>query len=41
MTTDEIILAVCGIAVAIIGPVWARWHSRRFERETGRDHPAE
>ncbi len=41
MTTDEIILALFGIAVVIAGPVWARWHHRRFVRESRRDHPAE
>ena len=40
MTTEEIILALCGLAVAIAGPVWARWSRRRLEQQN-RDYPAE
>ena len=40
MTTDEIILALFGLAVAIVGPLWARWSHRRFVRHH-QHHPAE
>lgn len=41
MTTEEIILAVCGLAVAFAGAAWARWSRWRLERENSHERPAE